>query len=122
MSVMASIRSYRTLCIRLQEFLYKNLIHPSALQQLQDFPYAIHCYNAFLHDLRRSNSFLNPYIIEVQPPFPGRTPKQQPARRPRTTSLAIFTRPSFLQRNKRNEKRRKRKKLQCLILLKLFLG
>ena len=61
----ASILSYRTLCILLQEYLYRNPIHPAPLHQLQDFLYAINYYDIVLHDFRRSKSFLNPYIIEV---------------------------------------------------------
>jgi hypothetical protein len=108
LSVMASIQFYRALCILLQEYFSRNLIHPAALQQLQDFLYAINYYDTFPHNIRRSNSFLNLHIIEVQPLFPGRNPKQQPARRPTTTLLAIVTRPSFPRRNKKKEMRRKR--------------
>jgi len=41
LSVIASIRSYRSMCILLQEYSNRNLIHPIALQQLTDFLYAI---------------------------------------------------------------------------------
>ena len=120
LSVIASIQFYRALWILLQEYFSRNLFHPAALQQLQDFLYAINYYDTVLHNIRRSNSFLNLHIIEVQPLFPGINPKQQPARRPTTTLLAIVTSPSFLWRNKKKEMRRKRKILHCLLILKLF--
>jgi len=118
LSVMASIWSYRTLCILLQEHLYMNPIHPAPLHQIQDLLYATHYYDTVLPNFRRSRSFLSPDIIGVQPPFPGRNHEQQPARKPRTTPLAI---PSFLRRKRKKETRKKKKNLQCYIVLKIFL-
>ncbi len=86
--VIASIRSYRSLCILLQEFSNRNLIHPIVLQQLADFLYANHYHDTVLQDFRSSETLLNPYIIEVQPPYPGRKSKLKLRKRSKEMPLA----------------------------------
>ena len=93
LSVIASIRSDKSLCILLQEYLDRNLIHPIALQQLTDFLYSIHYHDTVLHDFRESECLLNPYIIEAQPPYPGRKPKLKLRKNSRETLLATVIRP-----------------------------
>jgi len=92
LSVIASIRSYRSLCILLQEYSNRNLIHPIALQQLTDFLYAIHYHDTVLHDFRSCETLLNPYIIEAQPPYPGRKLKLKLRENSREMPLATAIR------------------------------
>ena len=93
LSVIASIRSYRSMCILLQEYSNRNLIHPIALQQLMDFLYAIHYHDTVLHDFRSCETLLNPYIIEAQPPYPGRKSNLKLRKRSKEMPLATAFRP-----------------------------
>jgi hypothetical protein len=93
LSVIASIHSYRGLCILLQEYLNRNLIHLIVLQKLTDFLYAIHYHDTVLHDFRSCETLLNPYIIEAQPPYPGIKPKLKLRKKPREMPLATAIRP-----------------------------
>jgi len=93
LSVIASIRSYRSLCILLQEYSNRNLIHPIVLQQLADFLYAIHYHDTVLHDFRSCETLLNPYIIEAQPPYPGRKSNLKLRKRSKEMPLATAFRP-----------------------------
>jgi hypothetical protein len=90
--VIASIHSYRSLCILLQEYLNRNLIHPIALQQLTDLLYSIHYHDSVLHDFRSCETLLNPYIIETQPPYPGRKHKLKIRKNSREMPLATAIR------------------------------
>jgi hypothetical protein len=84
LSVIASIHSYRSLCILLQEHSNGKLIRPIALQQLW-----ISC----IHDFRSCETLLNPYIIEAEPPYPGRKPKWKLRKNSREMPLATGIRP-----------------------------
>ncbi len=92
LSVIASICSYRSLCILLQEYSIRNLIHPIVLQQLTDFLYAIHYHDTVLHDFRSCETLLNPYIIEAQPLDPGRNSKLRLRENSREMPLATAIR------------------------------
>ena len=94
LSVLASIRSYKSPCILLQEFSNRNLIHPIVLQQLADFLYAIHYHDTVLHDFRSCETLLSPYIIEVQPPYPGRKSKLKLRKRSKEMPLATAIKPT----------------------------
>jgi len=102
LSVIASIRLYRSLCILLKEYSNRNLIHPIVLQQLTDFLYAIRYHDTVLSDFRSCETLLNPYIIEAQPPYPGRKPKLKLRKSSREMHLATAIRsPPHLRKNKK---------------------
>jgi hypothetical protein len=66
---------------------------PNHFATIDGFLYSVHYYNTVLHDFRESEGLLTLYIIEAQPPYPGKGPELKLRRDSTETPLATVIRP-----------------------------